>query len=277
LQIKFLILLLFTFSLEAKKPDLFLLNKYSTDINITSWYMSEKLDGFRAFWDGEKLISRSGKVFTAPSFFTKEFPKIQLDGELWTKRNDFANISSIINTKSSNSQWSELTYNIFEVPHAEGNLTQRLSSIKESSYLKIVKQIKIKNSKYLDIFLKSIENELGEGVVIRDASLNYYTGRKNKALKVKSYIDEECIVIGYNQGQGKYENILGSIECTMDNNKTIKIGTGFTKIQRKNPPKIGTKITFKYYGLTSKGNPRFPVFLKIRQVDETISTINIRN
>jgi len=48
----------------------------------------------------------------------------------------------------------------------------------------------------------------------------------------------------------------------MDNNKVIKIGTGFSDAQRENPPEIGCIITFKYYGLTSKGNPRFPVFLR---------------
>ena len=44
----------------------------------------------------------------------------------------------------------------------------------------------------------------------------------------------------------------------------IKIGSGLDENQRAIPPKIGTIITFKYYGLTSKGNPRFPVFLRVR-------------
>ena len=80
---------------SLKKQDLLFLNKYSEDINVTSWYMSEKLDGVRAYWDGEKLISRNGKFFKAPKFFTKDFPKIELDGELWTKREDFSHLESI--------------------------------------------------------------------------------------------------------------------------------------------------------------------------------------
>ncbi len=50
----------------------------------------------------------------------------------------------------------------------------------------------------------------------------------------------------------------------MSNKNIIKIGSGLSDAQRVNPPKIGAIITFKYYGLTSKGNPRFPVFLRIR-------------
>ena len=261
---KLFLLLLLVVSLYAQKPNLLLLNKYTDDINITSWYMSEKLDGVRAYWDGEKLISRNGKIFKAPKFFTKDFPKTKLDGELWTERGDFSHISSIVNTKLSKLKWKELTYNIFEVPNAVGSLKERLSVVKESKYIKIIKQIKVEDKKYLYQFLKSIEKKGGEGVVVRDGTLNYYTGRNDNALKVKSYIDEECEVIGYNKGSGKYKSMLGSLICKRDNSKRINIGTGFSDKQRKNPPEIGAIITFKYYGLTSKGNPRFPVFLRIR-------------
>ncbi len=261
-----LIVLVFIFaSLFADKPELFLLKEYQKDSNITHWYMSEKLDGVRAFWDGKKLISRNGKVFAVPAFFTKEFPNMELDGELWSKRSDFSTISSIVNTQKATSRWKDLTYNVFEVPNAKGGLLQRLSIVKESNYLKVVKQIKIKNRIALNNFLKSVESRAGEGVVLRDASLPYYTGRNKNALKMKSYLDTECKVIGYTKGRGKFEGLLGSLLCEMKNSKTIKIGSGFSKQERKNPPKIGTVITFKYYGLTSKGNPRFPIYLRERK------------
>jgi DNA ligase len=259
----FLLTILFS-SLFAQKPELFLLNIYKEDINVTSWYMSEKLDGVRAYWDGKKLISRNGKVFSAPIFFTKEFPKNKLDGELWSKRGNFSKISSIVNKKMPHNGWKKLTYNIFEVPDAKGNFLQRLSHVKTGKYIKIVKQTKVMDKKHLNNFLKSIEKKGGEGVVVRDGSLNYYTGRDANALKVKSYIDEECEVTGYNDGQGKYEDMVGSLSCKMKNKQVIKIGSGLNNRQRINPPKIGAIITFKYYGLTSKGNPRFPVFLHER-------------
>lgn len=260
-----LILLLFVFSsLFASKPELFLLNKYNEDINVTSWYMSEKLDGVRAYWDGQKLISRSGKVFVAPKFFVENFPKHKLDGELWSKRGDFSNISSIVNKKNPHAKWSELIYIIFEVPHAKGNLLQRLKSVENSKYIKVIKQIKVKDKKHLQNFLKSIEKKGGEGVVVRKGSLDYYTGRDKNSLKVKNYIDEECEVVGYNKGQGKYQDMVGSLLCRMKNKQVIKIGSGLNEHQRAIPPKIGAIITFKYYGLTSKGNPRFPIFLYVR-------------
>ena len=227
--------------------------------------MSEKLDGVRAYWDGEKLISRGGKTFNPPKFFIKDFPKYELDGELWSKRGDFSNIVSIVKQKDPHLKWGEITYNIFEVPHAKGDLIKRLKNVKESRYIKLIKQIKVKNIKHLKEFQKKIEKAGGEGVVVRDGSLNYYTGRNNNALKVKSYIDDECEIVGYNKGNGKYKNMIGSLSCRMKNLKIIKIGSGLSDKLRVTPPKIGAIITFKYYGLTSKGNPRFPIFLRIRK------------
>ncbi|MCD6172365.1 MAG: DNA ligase [Sulfurimonas sp.] len=252
-------------SLFASKPELLLLNKYNEDINVTSWYMSEKLDGVRAFWDGKKLISRSGKVFNAPEFFIKDFPKYKLDGELWTARADFSNVVSIVNQKKPHGKWKEITYNIFEVPNTSGNLKERLKKVKETKYIKLIKQIKVKNKKHLNQFQKSIEKLGGEGIVVRDGTLPYYTGRDNNALKVKSYIDEECEVVGYNNGNGKYKGMIGSLSCRLKNLKVIKIGSGLSDKQRAVPPKIGAIITFKYYGLTTKGNPRFPIFLRVRK------------
>jgi DNA ligase-1 len=34
---------------------------------------------------------------------------------------------------------------------------------------------------------------------------------------------------------------------------------------RKDPPKVGTRITYIYYGLTDDGKPRFPVFDRVRE------------
>lgn len=70
--------------------------------------MSEKLDGVRAYWDGKRLISRSGKAFVVPSWFIKDFPPFAIDGELWTKRRDFENIVSIVNQQTAHEGWRRL-------------------------------------------------------------------------------------------------------------------------------------------------------------------------
>ena len=53
---------------------------YKEDSDPTGWIMSEKLDGVRCFWTGTTMYSRNGNRFFFPKFFTKNWPKSQLDG-----------------------------------------------------------------------------------------------------------------------------------------------------------------------------------------------------
>ena len=270
-MIKFLIALVLPFLLFAEKPNLLLLKSYKDGLHVDGWLMSEKLDGVRAYWDGEKLISRAGNEFKAPLWFTKDFPPFAIDGELWSKRGDFDNISGIVRTQTPNKQWRQLTYNIFEVPHQNGGLLSRLSVLEEylnkypSHYIKILKQSTCKDEKHLKTFLKDVETKGGEGIVIRDRDVPYINKRTSKALKVKSFEDAECEIIGFKSGKGKYEGKVGSFTCKQKNGQIISIGSGLSDDLRKKSPAIGTNITFKYNGLTKNGKPRFPVYLRVRE------------
>ena len=114
-------------------------------------------------------------------------------------------------------------------------------------------------------FLHDIENKGGEGVVVRDSTALYIAKRTSKALKVKSFLDSECEVIGYTKGRGKYEALMGALKCRLPSAIEFKIGSGFSDKERMNPPKIGDIVTFKYKELTKYGKPRFPVFLRVRK------------
>ena len=229
--------------------------------------MSEKLDGIRVYWDGDQLLTRNGKIIHAPKWFTKDYPPFPIDGELWTKRADFENISSIVRHKIPNDmQWHKITYNIFEVPNVKGGLLQRLEKIKPytSNIIKLIPQITIKNKKHLQSYLKELEDNGAEGVVVRDPNVPYISKRTNKALKVKSFKDAECEVIGYTKGKGKFTGMIGAIKCKLQNDIMFKIGSGLKLKDRINPPNIGDIITFRYKEFTKYGKPKFSSFLRVR-------------
>ncbi|MDF1877888.1 DNA ligase [Sulfurimonas sp. SAG-AH-194-L11] len=228
--------------------------------------MSEKLDGIRAYWDGKQLLSRGGKIIHAPEWFLKEYPPFAIDGELWSKHRDFENISSIVRDKVPGVEWTEIKHYIFEVPNAKGDLFTRLEKVKtyESLYIKIIPQIKIKNRQAMMEFLKKVQSRGGEGIVVRDPLQPYINKRTSKALKVKSFLDTECEVVGHKKGKGKYSKVLGSLQCKLPNGILFFIGSGFSDKERKNPPKIGSIVTFKYKELTKYKKPRFPIFLRVR-------------
>jgi len=244
-----------------------LLNEYS-DENLTGWYMSEKLDGVRAIWDGESLKSRSGYKFATPSWFIADFPSEHLDGELFTKRGDFQNISSITSKLSEHDGWKEVKFHIFDMPKMDADFSVKYEKMQEiaktSKFIEVIPQIVAKDNDEVFKFLDEVIEKGGEGVVAREPSLIYENKRSSKILKIKKFKDAECIVVAINEGKGKFAGMMGSVDCRNENGVIFKIGSGFNDVDRKNPPKIGQTITYKYQELTKDGKPRFPVFLRIR-------------
>ncbi len=250
------------FSLELQKPDIY------KDQDISNWHMSEKLDGIRGYWDGENLYTKKGNPIHVPADFTKNFPPFELDGELYTKRNDFENIQSIVLDEIPSNKWKQITYNIFEVPNTKGDFPSRLEKAKKwfekhpNKNVKIIKQIKCKNKDHLNSFLDEITILKGEGVIIKDPSKAYNKGRTPYTLKVKKFFDMEGEVIGHNY---KEDKSFKSLVIKLDNGTVFNLGGGFSGKERQNPPKIGQSVTFKYYDLTKNGKPKFASFLRIRE------------
>lgn len=244
-----------------------LINEYK-DENLTGWFMSEKLDGVRGFWDGKALFSRNSNKFSTPKWFIKDFPPIELDGELYTKRGDFENIASITTKALPSDDWKKVKFYIFDLPKMDANFSVKYEKMKQiaknSEFIEVIPQFVAKNNDEVMKFFQKIINGGGEGVVVRDPNLIYENGRSKQILKIKMFKDAECLVVAINGGKGKFSGKMGSIDCKMPNGKIFKIGSGFSDLQRENPPKIGTIITYKYQNLTKKGKPRFPVFLRIR-------------
>lgn len=254
----------FCFSIEIVKPSIYDEKKH----NIQNWLMSEKLDGIRAIWTGKELLSKNGNKLFAPNFFIKDFPPFYLDGELWTKRADFENIQSVVLNQNSNSLWKNITYNIFEIPNQKGDFYNRLKFLEEfleknpNKYIKIIPQIKIINKEDLNIFLDEVLRKNGEGVILRNPFLEYENGRSVNILKVKTFFDEEGEVISYNYNSDK---TFRSLNLKLESGTIFKLGSGFSFKYRENPPKIGSIVTFKYYGFTKNGKPKFASFLRERK------------
>jgi DNA ligase-1 len=264
---KFLLLILiisFSFGINLQKP-----MTYKGDENLNGWVMSEKLDGIRAYWNGKELQTRKGKKIYVPKWFLKNFPTFELDGELWSKREDFENIQSIVMDKTPTKKWQNITYNIFEVPNQKGDFFERLKKAQiwfekfPNKQVKIIQQIKVKDKPHLDNYLKKIITKKGEGVIIKNPNTKYISGRNSNILKVKKFDDMEGEVIKINISNKT--KVLKSLTIKLQNNTKFNLGTGFSKQERKNPPKIGSIITFKYYGFTKNGKPKFASFLHIRK------------
>ena len=256
----------------ATPPALLLAQNYHSGVDVTHYLISEKYDGVRAFWDGKQLITRQGNVISAPTWFTKNLPKMQLDGELWLSRGQFDALSGTVRKDiPADADWQKITYQIFELPNAAATFEARAKRIVEVvksanlKHLKAVAQFRLADEKSLKIKLNQVVKNGGEGLMLHLASAEYVTGRSDVLLKLKPLYDAEATVIAHTSGRGKYKGKLGALVVETPEGIRFKLGTGFTDSQRENPPKIGSLVTYTYKDKTKNGKPKFARFLRQRQ------------
>jgi DNA ligase-1 len=254
----------------AKAPPLLLAHTWENDIDLAGWWMSEKLDGVRAYWDGKQFYSRQGNLFHAPDWFIAGLPTAPLDGELWLARKSFQRTLSIVRRQDKSDLWKELSFLVFDAPAQKDPFERRLEFIKETLADKKLSQvvahvhIQCRDLKHLRTELTRVENLGGEGLMLRQPGSKYEAGRSATLLKVKTFHDAEACVLEHIPGAGRHKGRLGALLVQLSEGTKFSVGTGFTDNQRENPPPVGSTITFRYQELTDGGVPRFPSFVRVQ-------------
>ena len=193
----------------AKKnaPPLLLAESWDNYVDLTGWWMSEKLDGVRAYWTGTRFLSRQGNPFHAPDWFVEGLPSTALDGELWVGRQQFQRTVSIVRRQDKSPHWKELEYVVFDVPSHEGPFEERMQHLTElvrasgNAYVRALEQSVCEGLDHVERALTRVEEQGGEGLMLRQPGSPYVAGRSSSLLKVKSFHDAEAVVVGYVQAK----------------------------------------------------------------------------
>ena len=236
------------------------------------YWISEKYDGIRAYWDGQQLWTRQGHKIHAPSWFIKDFPTQALDGELWLARGEFERASAIARTRRpKDADWQQLKFMAFDLPDSKLPFEARQHELKQSvrlvgaAWLRYVEQTAIGSPAELEAAFQAIIENGGEGLMLNTPGALYQAGRDRHLVKLKPYQDDDALVLEHLAGKGKYKGMLGSILVKNRDGKIFKIGSGFDDKERQAPPAIGSIISYRYSGYTNSGKPRFAVYLRQRK------------
>jgi DNA ligase-1 len=221
---------------------------------------SEKFDGVRATWDGARLVSRDGVILAAPAWFTAGLPSFPLDGELWAGRGAFDVASGIARRADGGDAWQALRYVVFDAP-SDLPYVERLAVVATIStpYAYAAPTWVVADASDLAARLDAVTDAGGEGLVIRDPMSAYHRVDAFTAWKVKRFADSEAVVVGHVAGKAG-----GLVLVVSRDGVTFRIGSGMTAKQRRNPPALGSVVTYRFDGLTSKGLPRFPRLVGVR-------------
>jgi len=252
-------------------PPVELVDVYHGGVDLSRYWVSEKFDGVRGYWNGHQMLTRGGTVVHVPTWFTKSWPDTPLDGELWVGYGKFSRASAIIRTADANDPaWHEVTYHVFDLPAHGGDFDARVPAIRNTvaaigdPWVVTIRQYHVANEKQLYAELKRVVDKGGEGLVLHRGDAAYRAGRGVGLLKLKPYEDAEARVVAIRPGRGRLEGKMGSLEVRTQDGRRFSIGSGFSDDDRTNPPPVGSWVTYRFNGLTASGLPRFARFMRRR-------------
>ncbi|CAE7299237.1 ligA [Symbiodinium natans] len=259
--------------------DVLLAKKWENE-DPTGWWMSEKLDGVRAVWRNGQFSSRGDNSFACPDWFKKKMPAgCVLDGEIWGGRGQFQKTSGIVRSSTRGSEWEFLTYMVFDCLQEGGASIEhnpfeaRMDAVRricasahgkdpgKDPVLKAVPMEKCAGRAQLDSALAEVEKRGGEGLMLRCPGSKYEHRRSKSLLKVKTFYDEEAIVVGHAGGSGRVAGMCGALLCETPDKRRFKVGSGLSDAQRQDPPQLNAVITYRYQELTQDNIPRFPTLV----------------
>lgn len=241
-------------------------------LSLDQYWVSEKYDGVRGYWDGQRLYTRQGHAIATPPWFTAGWPTdLPLDGELWIGRGRFAEVSGIVRTHPpTDDDWRRVQYRVFDLPDTAGPFDTRLQVLQQRlaalaiPWLQPVPQFRVADEAALMARLEAVVDGGGEGLMLHHQAARYHTQRNRDLIKLKPYRDTEARVVAHHGGEGRLRGLMGAMTVETPEGRRFRIGTGFSDAERADPPAIGSWITYRYSGLTATGLPRFARFLRTR-------------
>lgn len=255
----------------ADAPALLLAQVYRPGLDLQDYWVSEKYDGVRGYWDGQRLRTRGGEPITPPAWFTAGWPSTALDGELWAGRGRFAQAQSTVRQASAgDAAWRQMHFMVFDLPAHPGSFDARLPVLQATvtrirqPWVVAVAQQRVANDAALQALLQRTVRAGGEGLILHRGASLYRAGRSDDLIKVKTHDDAEARVVAHLPGKGKHAGRLGALLVEMPTGQRFKLGTGLSDAEREAPPALGSWVTYRFRGTHDSGLPRFASFLRVR-------------
>ena len=253
-------------------------NPYHQGIQLQDYWVSEKYDGVRGFWEGDQLLTRDGEKIAAPAWFTAGRPNAALDGERWAGRGQFSKAVSTMRQQNAglttHTDWRGMRFMVFDLPAHDGPFTDRIAPLQKIAgdigrpWILAVTQTRIASHTALHAMLQKTVKLSGEGLLHCGGAP--YKGLRNDDLpKGKTHEDAEARVVGHIPGKDKYAGQLRALRVELSAvpgqpARRFKLHTGFSDAQRQDPPAVGALVAYRFRGLSDSGIPRFASFMRMQ-------------
>ncbi len=254
-------------------------------------HVQPKLDGIRClaqWWEGKlELTSRSGKPLVCPHI-TDELaalrPKrdnVVLDGELYIHGESFQAITSLVKRPREESKavslwiYDILSMEDLDFPWADRHdMLEYFFSGEEFQHLVKVPTYAASTRDAVINFQSQFLKDGYEGAIVRQLHGKYlFSYRSDELLKVKNFMDDEFLIVGWKPGVGKMSNVP-IWTCKTGEGKEFDVVSKGTMeyrqslYQKATAEFIGQWLKVQFFEWTEDKVPRFPVGLGFRMEED---------
>jgi len=248
-------------------------------------FAQPKLNGVRAWWDTNHLISSEGNVIDSVPHVPlrlKELGDWKFDGELYHHGTALQSIRAITGrTVNRHDNYEKITFCVFDIK-MDGIQVARLGQLErifgehgDTMAVKRVPHIQIYSVETaLMYFHKAIDNRY-EGIILRHPKAEYKESRSTFMMKWKARQEDTFEILEVLEGQGKYAGTLGALVVCNRDNKTFHVGSfRLNDLQRKDlwdgrDLLPGRYARVRFFELSESGLPPSGVF--VRLLDQKLS------
>lgn len=272
-----------------------------------TFYLSQKLNGNRCSFFGNKLMSRQGKEFTGMQHILNDIYNLEMsgyfiDGELVRKNIDnlpdgenFRIGTGIINSDTNIKREIKLViFDIFpaiyldkkESLHTYKHRKYELEKVRENIAQLHLENVEVVTMVYEGTDQTQIMKWLDyavdngwEGLML-NKDTTYKCKRTTDLIKIKRFYSMDLPIIEVVEGDGRLKETLGALVVQYKEN-TVNVGSGFDDKTRKRfwnmkDKLIGRIIEIKYKEITSDKKTgleslQFPIFQGLREYGKEVS------
>jgi ATP-dependent DNA ligase len=243
-------------------------------------FIQPKLDGTRMVaMPHQGLFSRNRKAYPHLEHIMSEINQLPqhviLDGELYSSACTFQEIISLVKNTERQEKQDQIQFHVYDMISdlsfdARYHTLQEIFSKHAFRHLILTKTEQCAS----ESAMKEKHNEYVakgfEGIMLRNMKGPYANHRSIHLQKYKEFLDTECEIVGYKEGDGQEKGCVIWI-CTIDGKEFACRPRGSREERQKmyevGDTYVGKMLTVRYQEKTDDGLLRFPVGIAIRDYE----------
>lgn len=233
--------------------------------NIVGWYVSEKLNGMRAWIQDRHVVSRYGNEIFVPSWWTETLPLGTYDVELYSGDMPREDLFSILRRKDRSGDWSNVWACCWETPNDRRPPWIKYSGAwcpKQGMLVPLIQTV-IRSEKHLEEMISEYTDGGAEGLMVRHPDKLYAPGRSDYLLKIKFVTECQCRIVDFNPGEGKYKGMIGSLVVEEEDGTRCNVSGMRDELRKYGSWPLGGIVTVEY-----RGRSKYGIMQEARLVEE---------